>query len=848
MLQFTITVEEDLMPEFALNTTIDNQTYIEDDPIVNLTLPTIEDGSGNGTIDYSLTPELPNGLDFDEDTRVLSGTPTDEAAAATYTYTATDEDNDEVTLQFTITVLEDLMPEFALSTTIDNQTYRENSPIDNLTLPAVEDGSGNGVLTYSLSGVLPDGLDFDEDTRILSGTPAAGSAAAAATYTYTATDKDNDMVTLQFTIAVEEDLMPEFGAGEMIANQIYTEELESYALTLPAVSTSSSGNGTLTYSLSKALPDGLDFDEDTRILSGTPAAGSAAAAATYIYTATDDDNDEVTLQFTITVRAASTVTAMLNSTALSVTASSTTNSTIMLTMNVAWEATESASWITGVSPDEGSGSSSAQAIQIDYTANNRTPVRTEKVIFTETTEGASPALTAELTVTQAGTVEAGLIPINTLEQLNAIRYDLDGDGEVDDAANSADYASAFPNVVYNFGWYNGYKLTRDLDFKDDPSSYDPATATTNRAKWTPNDPAAPTNPGWEPIGYYTSMSDNAVFSTTFDGQGHKISNLYIKRTGRDIGLFGRVHGAQIRNLGLMAPAITGGDNDSVGGIVGQLQNQGASGGQIRMCYVSGGTITGGASTGATIARVGGIAGYHIGSWTLYCYVASSTIEGGAGAEVGGIVGKNPDGGGTIGCYVASSTIEGEANAKVGGLLGRLGDTGNDSTPLVVASYVLNMTLRGGSGASTGSLVGEQATKGTIFVCYAGGTNYTNLVGTIGGTIGTDNNLQIVYSYYETSSASAQDDGNPFAQPKSATALKTPTAYGTLTVLVNGVPTPLGTIYGNWNIDWDNVDGDDDPETGTDNPWNFGTNQQYPVLKADFNAKNGVDDDVTRQQS
>ena len=732
---------------------------------------------------------------------------------------------EEESLEITVTQRADAEPSFGTST-IDNQTYIENSAISDETLPAAT--GGTGTLTYSLTPALPSGLDFDEDTRILSGTPAAGSAAAAATYTYTATDENDDEVTLQFTITVEEDLMPAFDAGEMIANQIYTEGLASNTLTLPEV-TSGSGNGTLEYSLTPALPNGLDFDEDTRILSGTPT--DAAAVTTYTYTATDEDNDEVTLQFTITVRAASTVTAMLNTATLSVTASSTTSSTIMLTMNVAWEATKTASWITSISPASGSGSATAQAIQIDYTANTGA-VRSATVTFTETTAGASPPHTLELTVMQLSSVfPEGLIPVGTLEQLNAIRYDLDTDGKVDDAANAADYAEAFPDVVYettNTTKYTGYALSKSLDFDVDASYSDHAT---NKAGWT-------SSTGWEPIGYWTSDSDNATFRGTFDGKGHTISNLFIDRDSDDnirIGLFGHVNGAMIRSLGLVDPDITGQNGGAahitvIGGIVGWLSFVPGRGSQILGCYVSGGTITGG-----TQDYVGGIAGHQVGSWIGGCYVSDVDITGGAGSVVGGITGNHPDGGGTIACYVSGgTTITGGANSYVGGMTGWLGTTGNDQDPTLMACYIFDIAITVGAGNSShkGSLVGFQHKKGQIIACYAGGRDYEKLVGS------SDENLTVMDSYYEDSNASSADDMSQTAQAKTRSALQTPTAYGSAAT----------DIYADWNVDIDNTDDDDNIITGKDDPWDFDNGSSYPVLNVDFNNNSSTADDITAQRS
>ena len=56
--------------------------------------------------------------------------------------------------------------------------------------------------------------------------------------------------------------------------------------------------------------------------------------------------------------------------------------------------------------------------------------------------------------------------VSVLEQLDAMRYDLDGDGAADDDA--AAYAAAFPGAAAGMGCPAtgcvGYELTRSLDF------------------------------------------------------------------------------------------------------------------------------------------------------------------------------------------------------------------------------------------------------------------------------------------------------------------------------------------------------------------------------------------------
>ena len=45
----------------------------------------------------------------------------------------------------------------------------------------------------------------------------------------------------------------------------------------------------------------------------------------------------------------------------------------------------------------------------------------------------------------------------------------------------------------------------------------------------------------------------------------------------------------------------------------------------------------------------------------------------------------------------------------------------------------------------------------------------------------------------------------------------------------GSPRGYTGIYADWDLDLDNSDGDDDPATGGDDPWDFGTRLQYPAI-------------------
>ena len=175
----------------------------------------------------------------------------------------------------------------------------------------------------------------------------------------------------------------------------------------------------------------------------------------------------------------------------------------------------------------------------------------------------------------------GLIGVSNLAQLNAIRWDLDGDGSTTDTESG--YAAAFPDAVSGMGCPSagctGYELDVDLDFDTNGNG----EADSDDDYW--NDGA-----GWEPIG-----GDSNLFIATFDGNGHTISNLFINR-GSDsyVGLFGYViPPGVIRNTGLLSVDVTG--NGQVGALVGHNL------GNITASYVAG-SVTGDVQVGALVGR------------------------------------------------------------------------------------------------------------------------------------------------------------------------------------------------------------------------------------------------------
>ena len=137
----------------------------------------------------------------------------------------------------------------------------------------------------------------------------------------------------------------------------------------------------------------------------------------------------------------------------------------------------------------------------------------------EPTAAATPTPTPISTATSSSARDRdgdGLIEVDNLTQLDAMRWDTDGDGMSD----NADYAAAFSNAGTgtrcSVAGCSGYELTANLDFDTNGNG----EADDGDVYWN-------SGGGWIPIG-----ESNDPFGTTFEGGGHTISNLYIRRSPR----------------------------------------------------------------------------------------------------------------------------------------------------------------------------------------------------------------------------------------------------------------------------------------------------------------------------
>jgi len=340
----------------------------------------------------------------------------------------------------------------------------------------------------------------------------------------------------------------------------------------------------------------------------------------------------------------------------------------------------------------------------------------------------------------------GLIEVSTLDHLNAIRWDLDGDGGVS-SGNSTNYANAFLSRAADMGCPTnsqdadnndcaGYELAENLDFDTDgDGDVDSNDAYSN----------------WTPIGALTSS-----FGATFDGNNKTVSNLKINSSSNSatIGLFGRV-GGKIIGTGLVDADITtsgAGNNLYVGALAGVLD------GTALASYATGAVSqTGTGNQG----WVGGLAGYVTSGGTI--------AAGWSGVNVSS----------------AGSAV------RIGGLAGNLLGT-------ITAGYATGAVSATGNNSNAGGLAGNLT--GVISASYATGPiSYTGSGGGAGGVFGSRSGSTITSTYWDTNVTGIADDSDTnMPEGKTTSELQSAGGYDT------------GGIYENWNVNVDGQTGNDDP--------------------------------------
>ena len=295
----------------------------------------------------------------------------------------------------------------------------------------------------------------------------------------------------------------------------------------------------------------------------------------------------------------------------------------------------------------------------------------------------------------------GLIDVRSLAQLDAIRHDLDGNG---DAAH-ADYVAAFPTRDTSSGGRmgcpsgacTGYELRADLDFDTDG---DGSTYTGSGAGATGDSGDTPyynSGAGFEPIG-----SPASRFSATFKGNGYIISNLFIKRAStRWIALFGYISdAARVESVGLENAYVYG--SRDVGGLVGR--NMGLVAASYSTGYVRSGSQ----------GIVGGLVGHILGSGRVTASYSMAAVAADSSAQhVGGLVGTMSSGS-RIDASYSTGTVTSGAALNVAGLVG-------SGAAAVAASYwdtTASATTAAGGGGTGQATADLQTVLGYAGI-YAG---------------------------------------------------------------------------------------------------------------------------------
>ncbi len=302
----------------------------------------------------------------------------------------------------------------------------------------------------------------------------------------------------------------------------------------------------------------------------------------------------------------------------------------------------------------------------------------------------------------------GLIDIKTLAQLDAVRYDLDGDGDIA-AANAPAYRVAFPNGDRSAAGRMGCPLT---DNDNDADTPDQATCTGYELRANLDFDTDGDNTADAPYANWTPIP---AYNSAFNGNGRTISNLNISGSGAgNAGLFAQLNGSgSIYSVGLLNPSVRNGG--SVNGGTGALVGRNA-GGSIYAVYARGGAV----NSTENDARTGGLVGWNGDSGTITASYATVTVSSGNGqyARVGGLVGLNfvthPSNVGTINDSYAASSVSGVTGAlrATQGCLTGHGPTGRNVFGTVNNSYYQPGSCQSGTGSNTagGSNAGTSQTS------------------------------------------------------------------------------------------------------------------------------------------
>ena len=209
-------------------------------------------GGGLAT-SYAISPPLPNGLIFSTSTGGISGTPINKKVSSDYIITATNSGGSTST---TLSILIQDLPPQNLSYNIVSDIFIKNTSVISLS----PSSNGGDIAAYSINPQLPDGINFNTITGIISGTPSIVSAARS--YTVTASNSRGNSQ-YSFFLAVKDEAPRNLSYPQ---NSLILE----IGQPLTGMNASNTGGDITNYSVSPGLPQGLSINNQTGEISGIP--------------------------------------------------------------------------------------------------------------------------------------------------------------------------------------------------------------------------------------------------------------------------------------------------------------------------------------------------------------------------------------------------------------------------------------------------------------------------------------------------------------------------------------------------------------------------------------------------
>ena len=400
-----------------------------------------------------------------------------------------------------------------------------------------------------------------------------------------------------------------------------------------------------------------------------------------------------------------------------------------------------------------------------------------------------------------------LIEIRTLAQFNALRYDYNGDGTVTSAAISS--LSTDHKDTHNTGWDSSFRANYNLAFPDSPTNKCPSTClgyelhndldfdTNKNGRADSGDTYWNEGGGFYPIGEGGTVDSQTGalghirnYHAILKGNGYRIFNLYINNPHYMDALWiapgNRGRRIDYDHISLFAQLGTSRGSNADTLITGLgLVNASVRAGSVRSASGHGvGLLVGGMLGSVSNTYATGAVGIH------------HSIDGVDANAFGGLIGVNSAISHTIGkirgvytnvamptdTVLVGQRVQSVAPRSSGGIMGTSGIPGNSDE--LTASYAIGRTNRG--------LVGRSL-----------------------------QDIATTASYWDTQTTGTTSDNSNGGAGKTTSQLQTPTGYT--------------GIYADWNIDIDfdtsTYSTGGTSSNGKDDPWDFGTNAQYPVLKS-----------------